>query len=461
MTRIRVDTDLLLQNAEALHARAESLRKNEEDLFSRILNIGGPYSGLTAEARKDAYAAQETIRSIRNPLNIKADSLAALARAFRSIDDETIDALLAMRGEGWFLQTFFPAPLLPDVDGFEAFYLPQSRMLLVDWVPIYTRGRNGLTQTDTFHTGRVLYVVVGTWTDPASGKKFYVTDLGEGVFGYIPQEKSSARIDLSRIINRQGAFANGQRMPESNFPPPFRPGGFDPDWNAPGSPWQYLILGNMEIAGIDGASFPKSPHANLCGELAVLFAVGEVDLEAGLSRFARMRGLGYWNLDGTKTEYTGTQVLQNVGHTTSAYDLRRFFEECGWEARISRAAMPAPDELAEKIRSGGKVIFLTELDTLKNIYSPTTGKTVPNPTYGQLVPGAPPATPGRAAHWVTVTDVFQDGDGKIFVQVFNPYSGCEEAYSWDTFVKTCQQPGTQVTGSYTYIEAAPTASRVG
>ena len=182
----------------------------------------------------------------------------------------------------------------------------------------------------------------------------------------------------------------------------------------------------------------------------------------GLSRFAQLRGLGYWNVDGSKTEYTGTQVLQNIGHPTSAYDLRRFFEDYGWDARISNAVLPAPDALAETIRSGRKLVFLTELDTLKEIISPLPpGRRFPIRRTARLVPGAAPATPGRAAHWVMVTDVFQDGDGKIFVQVFNSYSGCEEAYSWDTFVKTCQQPGKQETGSYTYIEAAPPASGEG
>lgn len=454
MKRILVDTDLLFQNADAIHALAESLRKIENDLLSRILIIGGPYSGLTAEARKDAYASHDTIQSIRNPLNIKADSLAAMARAFQSVDDETITTMMAMRGEGWFLQNFFPAPLLPDVDGFDAFYLPQARMLLVDWVPVYTWGRNGLTQTDTLHTGHMFDVVIGTWTDPTSKEKFFVVNLGGDGFAYIPQSKESVRIDLSGIENREGIFKNGQRLTGSGLPLPFQPEGFSPDWNEPGDPWQYLILGNMNITGINGASFPKSPHANLCGELAVLVAVGETNLEEGLSRFARLSDLGYWNLDGTKTEYTGTQVLQNTAHTTSAYDLRRFFEDFGWDARISQAVMPAPDELAEKIRSGGKVIFLTELDTLKNSYSSVTGNSIPNPTYGLLVPDATPKTPGRAAHWVALTDVFQDGDGKIFVKVFNPYSGCEETYTWDTFVKTSRQPGRQVTGSYTYIEAA-------
>ena len=455
MTRILVDTDLLIKNAEAIHFRAESLRKSGENLLTKVLGVGGEDTGLTAQARRDAYAAQETLRSIQQPLEIKADGLAALARAFRSIDDETISALIALRGEGWFLQTFFPALLLPDLADFEPFFVPQTWILLSDWVPVFLKGPRGLTQTDTFHTGKILDRVIGSWTDPATGAEYLVVDLGAGRFAFIPRNRINARVDPSKIPNREGVYTEGQTVPGTDVPLPFQAGGLTPEWHTPGDPWQNFILGRMDFAGIGGTSFPMTPHSNLCGELSVLRAVGETDLREGLSRFARLRGLGYWNLDGTKTEYTGTQVLQNVGHTSSAYDLRRLFEDYGWEAGISQAAMPAPDALAEQIRTGTEFVFLTELDTRRECISPETGRPAPNPSYGQLVPGAAPATPGRAAHWVAVTDVFQDGEGKIFVQVFNPHSGNEEAYSWDTFVKTCQQPGNQVSGSYTYISATP------
>jgi hypothetical protein len=453
MARIKVDTDQLLKNAEAIHAIGEHFRNNSNTLLGKILSIGSEYSDLPANARKDAYDAQQLILSIQSRLEIKADTLVALSRAYKSIDDETIASLMALRGEAWFLQTFFIPSLQPDIDGFDPYFIPQTRMLLSDWVPVYVQGPKGLTQIDTYHIGRIVRNIVGEWTDPKTGKKYYVVDLGGGKFGYIPQTNKSILLDLSKIPDREGVFTDGQKIPDPDRPPPFGPGGRDPDWYTPGGPWQSLILGKMNITGLGGAKFPLIPHANLCGELSVLFAVGETDLEAGLSRFAKLKGLGYWNTDGTKTEYTGTQVLQNINHTTSSYDLKRLFEEYGYEARVSNAVMPNPEELAEKIRSGHKLVFLTELDTKKEILSPISGLTVPNPTYGQLVPGASPQTLGRAAHWVTVTDVFQDSGGNIVVKVFNTYSGSEETYSWDTFVKTCQQPGSQTTGSYTYVEA--------
>ncbi len=119
MTRILVDTDLLLKNTEAIHLHAENFIKNGDALLSKILAVGGSFADLSARAERDAYAAQETIRSIQRTLEIKAEGLAALARAFRSIDEETVSALLALRGEEWFLRTFSPAPILPDIAGFE------------------------------------------------------------------------------------------------------------------------------------------------------------------------------------------------------------------------------------------------------------------------------------------------------------------------------------------------------
>jgi hypothetical protein len=458
MARIQVDTDLLLKNADALHAAGERFHRYADTLLGKILALGGAYPELQADSRKDAYEAQQLILSVQSRLEIKADTLAALARAFKSIDDETIAALIALRGEGWFQQTFFPSGPQPDLEGYDPYYLPQTRMLLVDWVPVYVLGPNGLSQIDTYQTGRIVGGILGEWTDPKTGKSYYVVDLGGGKFGFIPKEKKSIRLDLSKIPDRDGIFADGQKIPNPDLPPPYGSDTRNPDWYIPGGPWQDLILGKMNIAGLGAATFPLIPHANLCGELSVLFCVGETDLEAGLSKFAQLKGLGYWNIDGTKTEYTGTQVLQNIHHTTSSYDLKRLFEAYGYDASISNSVMPSPEELAEKIQSGHKLVFLTELDTRKEIPSPITGLSIPNPTYGQLVPGAPPSTLGRAAHWVTVTDVFQDGSGSMFVKVFNTFSGSEETYSWDTFVKTCQQPGAQTTGSYTYVEAVKPSS---
>jgi hypothetical protein len=451
MTRIRVDTDILLQNADAINVRAISLRENKETLLQKILSTQSEYAGLASEARQDGFAARETIQSVQGPLEGRAESLAALARAFRSVDEETVSLLMALRGEGWLRQTF-SSVCGPDVDGFQPYDSLRTRMLLADWVPVYVQGPNGLSQMDTYHAGHILNPVVGTWKDPRTGKEYFVVDMGGVQFAYIPQNKASAEFNLSRITTRSGVFFDGMKITDTEMCVPFGGDKLQPDWSLPGDPWQNLILGLMHITSIGNASFPLVPHHNLCGELSVLMAVGETDPEAGLSRFAELRGLGYWNSDGTKTEYTGTQVLRNVHHTTSSHDLKRLFEEYGWESRVSDGAMPTPEELAVKLQSGSKFVFLTELDTRKEIPSPETGRSIPNPTYAQLVPGAPPQTAGRAAHWVMLMDVLQDGNGAVFVEAFNPFTGGQETYSWDTFVKTLEQAGNQL-GKFTFVEA--------
>ena len=151
--------------------------------------------------------------------------------------------------------------------------------------------------------------------------------------------------------------------------------------------------------------------------------------------------------------YTGTQVLQDGSHTTSSDDLVKLFKAHDWKAEVKNGIPPSPSELAEKIKSGDKLIFLAELDTQGLIPPQDGGKWIPNPTYGQLVPGKPPDYPyKRAAHWVTITDVFQDSGGNAYVEVFNTYSGYNETYTWDTFIGTSQQPGKNE-GSFTYVDA--------
>ena len=452
MARITVDTDLLLKKAEEIHALDESLRNNADNLLAAILSVVGRYPDLIADAQKDALAAREVIQTLRSRLSQEAEALLALAKAYQSIDDEAIETLLRMRGEEGFLRTFFPIPIRPEIEGFEPYYVPQTRMVRTDWAPVYALGPRQLTQTDTYHTGRIAGNVIGTWVNPKTKKKYCVLDMGGGKFAFVPDGKLSPPIDLSKIPNREDVFTEGQRGPISTLWNPQAADGRQGEWRAAGDPWQNLIIGNMRVTGLRGATFPATPHANLCGELSVFFAVGETDLEAGLSRFAQLKGLGFWNIPGKKTEYNGTQVLQNVTHATSAYDLKRLFEEYRWKSKIQSGVVPMPDELAEKLRSGKKMISLTELDTRTKIHSKESGEWIDNPAYGQLVPGAQAHAAGRAAHWVTVTDVFQDKRGTIHVKVLNTYSGCEETYTWDTFHKTCRNPGSSM-GSYTYVEA--------
>ncbi len=452
MTGSKTETDLLLKQAADIHALDENFRKSADTLLKKILSAGGENSNLTAESRKDAISAGETIRTLQTRLGREADFLAALAKARQSLDDEAIEEFLRMRGEEEFVRTFFPTPMLPQIAGFEPFYLSQTRMVRSDWAQVYVQGSRQLTQTDTYHTGRIVANVIGMWVNPKSKKSYCVLDMGGGKFAYVPDGKFGPPIDVSKIPDREELSGDGRRGPVSDLWNPPEAGERKGEWRRPGDPWQNFIVGNMRVTGLRGAAFPATPHANLCGELSVFFAVGETDLEAGLTKFAQMKGFGYWSINGKKTEYTGTQVLQNVNHATSSYDLRRLFEEYGWKARIQNGVMPMPDDLAEKLRSGGKTVFLVELDTRTKAHSKQTGQWIDNPTCGQLVAGASAPAAGRAAHWVSVTDVFQDKRGTIQVKVMNTYSGCEETYTWETFCKSCKNPGSS-TGSYTFLEA--------
>ncbi len=452
MAKIRVDPSLLSQQSKAIERAAGEINRAGDDLLTRVLReiSGSSFAELRASGRSDAGAARELMNRIGSDLSVRSDTLAALSRTFQSVDDTAIRFLNGMTDESRRMQVNSRPQSYPDREGFEPYDLPQKAMAVSNWAVMYAADLK--TILHTYRIGELIGNIVGTWTDPQTGRKYYVVDLGNGRYGYIPADRLSGPIDFSRIPSREGVFANGEKDPFGDLPAPIGADRWRPEWLRAGDPWQNLMLGFMHIAGINHAIFGTTAHANLCGELSVMFAVGETDIEAGLSRFAQLTGLGYWDGTGKKVEYTGTQVLQNPNHATSAYDLTRFFQAYGYECGSSSGVLPTPEKLADQLASGHKFIFLTELDTMTKIPSKETGKLIANPTYGQLVPGAPPNTPGRAAHWVSVTDVFQDGNGDIDVEVFNPYTGRKETYSWDTFDKTCQQPGNSG-GSFDYVEA--------
>jgi hypothetical protein len=452
MRKIRVDPDLLSHRADEINQASGEILRAGESLLTGIAQVLGAsrFADLRTSARNDASAARDVLDRLQRDLSGNSEKLAALSRAFQSADDETIRFLNGMTDSSGRMQVFFGAQPFPNSDGFEPYDLPQTAMAVSNWAVMYAYGVK--TILHTFRNGELVGNIIGTWTDPKTGKKYYVVDLGNGQYGYIPADRLSAPIDHSKIFTREGVFSNGEKDPCQDFPAPLGSDSWMPNWRKAGDPWQDLQLGYMQIQGLRNAKFGTTAHANLCGEFSVMYSVGETDVEAGLSRFAQLTGLGYWDEQGKKVEYTGTQVLQNPNHATSAYDLTRFLQAYGYQSKSSSGILPTPDTLASQLQAGHKFIFLTELDTLKEIPSKETGEMVPNPTYGQLVPGAPPTAWGRAAHWVAVTDVFQDGTGGFCVEVFNAYTGQKETYSWDTFAKTCQQPGNSE-GSFSYVEA--------
>jgi len=450
LPKIRVDPDLLEKLAGEIYRLAGDLNQAGDGLLNEVgRRIGATeYPDLQSSARGDAFSARDLINGIQRDLTGEADRLRLLSRAFRAVDDEAISFLTYQLGEAWLGQTF-AGPRYPDLVGFEPYYVPQTAMATSDWAVMYDQ--NLKTALHTYKTGEFVENIVGTWTDPKTGQKYYVVDLGNGKYGYIPADRLSDPIDFSTIPAREGTFADGQTDLQLALPAPWGTDQWPEGWHSRGDPWQDLILGKTGIIGTRGAPVTRmTPHPNLCGPLSVLFALGETDIAGGLTKFAGLSNLGYFDKDHQWISQTGTDILEG-GKPTGPDDLIKFIKQFdGWNATTGPGKMPTPSELEDKIKTGHKFIFLTELDTNKDIYQG--GEKVPNPTSGQLVPGAPPNTPGRAAHWVTVTDVFQDSNGKIQVEVFNTYTGKPEIYSWDTFVKTCRQPGNNP-GSYTYVEA--------
>jgi hypothetical protein len=452
MTRIRVDPSLLSQQSNEIERTADEVARAAGELSAQAERDirGSSFPEFRVSARSDAALARELMDQIRRDLSGHSVKLAALSRAFQSADDETIILLNAMTGLHRLEPNRFGPQSFPDIDGLEPYDLPQTEMAITNWAVMYDSGLK--TILHTYRIGELIGNIVGSWTDAQTGRKYSVVDLGNGKFGYIPADRLSGPIDFSKIPFREGFFYNGETDSLGELPAPMGADRWKSDWRRAGDPWQNLILGFMHIVGIDNAVFRKTAHANLCGEMCVMYSVGETDIENGLSVFAQLTGLGYWDESGKKVEYTGTHVLQNPNHPTSAYDLTRYFQAYGYQSGSSGGVLPTPEKMADQLASGHKFIFLTELDTLKEIPSKETGALIANPTYGQLVPGAPKNTPGRAAHWVALTDVFQDANGDVEVEVFNPYTGQKETYSWETFVKTCQQPGNSG-GSFGYIEA--------
>jgi hypothetical protein len=279
--------------------------------------------------------------------------------------------------------------------------------------------------------------ILGVYTQPGTGKKYYVVFLGydgggKPIYGYMPfYANLSGPVDASAVPVRKGAFSDGEAGDGSGFPDPWGKGKWPADWIANewwlGGPLQDLNLKKMGLKGMLDAW-----NKNLCGELAVLESLGFPDISSGLEQFAGM-GTRFKNILSKDKPILGT-------------DLIAYFLSFGYPAAQKTGPMPTPSDLAQGLAAGGKYIFLTDLDT----------------TSGKLSAG------GHASHWVALQGVFQNEDGNYFVEVFNPYNNRPEYYSWEVFVATCKSPGVDHIDPKTgekiapigpiYVEADPKAS---
>lgn len=455
MTKIRVDPDLLSKKSVEIHQAAGDLIHAGNGLLNEVMRNtgGGPYADLQSSARGDVFAARDLMNGLQRDLAGHADKLVALSRAFRSIDDEAISFLTGILGEGRLMQAFFGPPQYPDIEAFEPYDVPQTRIALTDWVPVFVMGPKGLTprivtdpdgksQAEIYKSGHVVGDIVGTWADPKTGKKYYVVDLGGGEFGYIPVKGPLGNdllgdpVDLSKIPYREGQYSDGMIVEDSSLPPPWGRQSWPQDWIDGqwwmGGPQQNLLLGCMGLEVRDKTGklvhFLKSPHSNLCGELSVLASIGMTDVRGGLSIFGNI-----------KTYSTnGIFILQHPNQGTTKENLVDFYHALGWEAtgkpeKGQPSVMPSPDDLAAGLAAGHKYVFGVQLD-LQTHKLTNSGDNV--------------------GHWVALTDVFQDDDGQVWVKAYDPYENREEIYSWEYFEQACKCSGKKNDlGPYTYVEA--------
>jgi hypothetical protein len=135
-------------------------------------------------------------------------------------------------------------------------------------------------------------------------------------------------------------------------------------------------------------------HYNLCGELAVIGAVGDTVPE----------GLGVFD------EMDDDDDILQKNRTTGFGDLQDFFVEYGWEADYETGQATVED-LADELRLGRAVVVLADL----------------NSTNSLLQPG------GGTPHWFTVLQVLGTNGGGNAVRVYNSFQNREEYYTWGRF----------------------------
>lgn len=148
-------------------------------------------------------------------------------------------------------------------------------------------------------------------------------------------------------------------------------------------------------------------HYNLCGQLAVIGAVGDT-LPDGLSLFNDI----VFKTSSDEVRDHGEDVLKE-NRSTWYYHLRDFLREYGWEAGSSTGDVSLEDLISD-LRGGEAVVALVNLDTWTEV----------------LVPGEGDR---YTAHWVTVLQVLRTVDGRDAVRVYNSFQNREEYYTWDRF----------------------------
>lgn len=193
------------------------------------------------------------------------------------------------------------------------------------------------------------------------------------------------------------------------------------------------VVQNLSLFEILGDGYPRTVHRNLCGELAVMAAMG-LSLEDGLRLFAEVhttRMIVETGEDGrqniTWINISGKDLLTDViesggGSATTYWQLEHFFEQASGGGLAAdylsypAGDPPAADDVAGMLAEGKSVVALVNIDTMDR---------------GRLQEVDLSGNP--APHWVTITGVIPAQNGPTVVRVYNPYQNCEELYSWDSF----------------------------
>jgi hypothetical protein len=141
-----------------------------------------------------------------------------------------------------------------------------------------------------------------------------------------------------------------------------------------------------------------NPHHNLCGELAVMEAVG-ISLEEGLKKFR---------------DTVSAEILKDVGAGTSPDNLTAFFVELGWNSNHNEDDNSGT-RLREEVSNGHSTLALVTIDNQQ----------------GQI------GANGNTAHWVGIKAI---ADGEV--RIYNPFTNKIETYDWEDFRSAwAQTPG--------------------
>jgi hypothetical protein len=202
---------------------------------------------------------------------------------------------------------------------------------------------------------------------------------------------------------------------------------------------QYLSPFKLVTADVkDRGDLRKKPNSELCGQLAVIAALG-LDIKEGMNIFAELElNIGDRSLYKELYEkvllekYPGEDILIEKGFDILKFDLpttyntmKNFIEAAGGaqikatlyrDEKNEKSPLTTAQAFEEKLNAGEKVLALVNIDTSRE------GQLLDVNRAGQ-----------DAAHWVCVQDIITTKENQTLVRVYNPYMNQEQVYDWETF----------------------------